>query len=61
MTKHWTLSSFKLIANASVENPSENKIIFSGRYHDDDHGDGVRLRLRTAATSGTIVHPAGDI
>jgi hypothetical protein len=28
---------------------------------DHDHVDGVRLRLRTAATSGRIVHPAGDI
>jgi hypothetical protein len=25
--------------------------------NDDDHVDGVRLRLRTATTNGPIVHP----
>jgi hypothetical protein len=27
----------------------------------DDHVDGVRLRLRNAATNGPIVHPPGNI
>jgi hypothetical protein len=50
-------SGYGLVADCSEydEKPSgATKLV------DDDHVDGVMLRLRTATTNGPIVHPPGD-
>jgi hypothetical protein len=41
---------------------SENKrVSFDDDDNDDDHVDGVRIRLSTTVNNGPIVYPAGDI
>jgi hypothetical protein len=40
----------------SIKNDTE----LSSEVHDNDHVDGVRQRLWTAATNGPIVYPSGE-
>jgi hypothetical protein len=48
---------FRILKSVSTETWS---LLTPWREVDDDHVDGVRLRLLTAFTNGPIVHPPGD-
>jgi hypothetical protein len=49
------------LSKQDVFNPLLRNLCTCWKVLDDDHVDGVRLRLWTAVTNGLIVHSPGDI